>query len=213
MVGNSFTIAKLLLVSAGVLVALAFNQVLLVEFEDQEYRQAQAWAVNYVAGDNTSPAAILLSPPPAPEPIPAPETEPAPIDPPPTRVKPAAILSVPAIALRVAVFDHGTSESALRKGPAFFPGRSNPSGRVAIAGHLGEAGGPFEYIGELRPGDLITLSIVGGGEYAYRVSGSHVVHELDWGLIDDTRPGLILQACLLGARYHAYRLLVEAAPY
>ena len=100
----------------------------------------------------------------------------------------------------------------MRKGPAFFPGRSSPVGRVAIAGHLGEAGGPFERIGELRPGDLIALSVAGGSEYVYRVVGSHVVYERDWSLIIDTEPGLVLQACLIGSRYHAYRLLVVAVP-
>ncbi|MCL5981068.1 MAG: sortase [Firmicutes bacterium] len=124
----------------------------------------------------------------------------------------AAILSAPAIGLRVAVFDQGTSEAALRKGPAFFPGRTSPSGRVAIAGHKGQAGGPFRRIDDLQPGDIITLTIPGGGDYAYRVTGSHIVHERDWSLIDDPTPALVLQACLLGPWQAEHRLIVTAEP-
>ncbi|MBS3899068.1 MAG: sortase [Dethiobacter sp.] len=224
MVVNTNTLPKVFFVATGLLVALAINLLLSDALEVQKYRATQALALAGAgtAAEETAPlAAVLILPveqPPAVEqpPTPAPTTQSSPSQhqglghsPPPA----AAILAAPAIGLRVVVFDQGVSEAALRKGPAFFPGRSSPAGRVAIAGHKGRSGGPFRRIGDLQPGDIITLTIPGGGEYAYRVTGSHIVYERDWSLIDNPTPALVLQACLLGLWQAEYRLIITAEPY
>lgn len=137
MIGNTNTLPKVFFAATGLLVALAANLLLSDALEAQKYRESQVLAE--AAAEETAPlAAASILPtdrPPAVKqpPTAAPTTQRSPSQhqglghsPPPA----AAILAAPAIGLRVVVFDQGVSEAALRKGPAFFPGRSSPSGRA-----------------------------------------------------------------------------------
>ncbi|MBS3988443.1 MAG: sortase [Dethiobacter sp.] len=223
MIGNVITLPKVFFAATGLLVALAVNLLLLDILEGREYHATQTLALMQAATavEEIAPlAAVSVLPadqppaaPPEATPAAAPTPQRSPSQPEHTPPTAAAILAAPAIGLRVAVFDQGTSEVALRKGPAFFSGQSSPSGRVAIAGHKGRSGGPFGRIDDLQPGDIITLIIPGGGEYVYRVVGSHIVYERDWSLIDNPTPALVLQACLVEPWRAEYRLIVVAEPY
>ena len=53
----------------------------------------------------------------------------------------------------------GVGESDLQEGPGHYPGTADPGhiGNVVISGHRTTYGAPFNRLGELKPGDLITV--------------------------------------------------------
>ncbi len=210
--GNVFTLPSVLNAVASLLTGLAVILFFQEQNRDNFYAHTQKLALEASAGDIRPPAGVFFAPvpiaPPAPPTTEAPPALPAQEKALPPSTLPAAVLVAPAIGLRVVVF-YGVTQSDLKRGPGFFPGRSDPVGRVAIAGHLGESGGPFARIGRLSPGDEIALTIQ-GRQYVYAVQGTYTVHERDWTLITHGEPALVLQACIIGRREQ--RLIVVAAP-
>jgi sortase A len=84
--------------------------------------------------------------------------------------KPVALVSVPAAGVRNAVVVEGTSGVELEKGPGHLRSTVLP-GQVGTAEVLGRAitfGAPFAHLGELRPGDPITVT-TGQGSFTFRV--------------------------------------------
>ncbi|MCW2673221.1 MAG: hypothetical protein JWP14_1810 [Frankiales bacterium] len=84
--------------------------------------------------------------------------------------RPVALVSVPAAGVRNAVVVEGTSGAELEKGPGHLRSTVLP-GQVGTSEVLGRAvtfGAPFAHLGELRPGDPITVT-TGQGTFTYRV--------------------------------------------
>ena len=82
---------------------------------------------------------------------------------------PVGVLLIPHLGLRQVIV-LGTSATDLLKGPGLMPGTSLPGtfGNSVIAGRRSTAGAPFGSIGQLRPGDSITVVTV-LGSFRYRV--------------------------------------------
>ena len=90
--------------------------------------------------------------------------------------QPAAVLTIPAIALSQVVVE-GTSAADLQSGPGLMPGELRPVGTLGdtvIAGRRTAFGGPFGSISELTVGDRITL-VSALGTFRYRVTGETVI--------------------------------------
>jgi sortase A len=88
--------------------------------------------------------------------------------------QPFAVMHVPRWGTRVTVVQ-GVSTADLRKGPGHYPGTAVPGqiGNVAVAGHRGPAGAPFNDIDKLVDGDPIVVETATSW-YVYRVA-RHVV--------------------------------------
>jgi sortase A len=83
--------------------------------------------------------------------------------------KPVAILAIPRLHLRNVVVE-GTSGSALRLGPGHLRSTVQP-GEPGVSVLLGRSvtyGGPFARLGDLRPGDHVTV-VSGAGRFDYAV--------------------------------------------
>ena len=80
-----------------------------------------------------------------------------------------ARIVIPAIKMDEIVVE-GTDVDALRKGPGHYPWTPMPGqpGNASIAGHRTTYGAPFANIGNLRPGDRITVQTA-QGEFVYEV--------------------------------------------
>ena len=80
-----------------------------------------------------------------------------------------ARIDIPAIKMDEIVVE-GTDVDALRKGPGHYPWTPMPGqpGNASIAGHRTTYGAPFANIGNLRPGDKITMQTA-QGEFVYEV--------------------------------------------
>jgi sortase A len=89
--------------------------------------------------------------------------------------QPAAVLTIPAIALSQVVVE-GTSAADLQSGPGLMPGTApvGTLGDTVIAGRRTAFGGPFGSISELTVGDRITL-VSALGTFRYRVTGETVI--------------------------------------
>jgi sortase A len=83
--------------------------------------------------------------------------------------QPVGILSIPALGLRQ-VFVQGTTSTDLLSGPGLMPGTARPGtvGNSVIAGRRTTAGRPFALLGDLRVGDVVTIT-TGLGHFNYKV--------------------------------------------
>ncbi|MEI7860704.1 MAG: class E sortase [Acidimicrobiales bacterium] len=134
----------------------------------------------------------------------------APVIPAPALGGPVGIISIPKIAVSMAVVE-GTDAEQLRSGPGHYPGTPLPgeSGNVAIAGHRTTYLHPFYDLDRLVPGDKINLVTV-QGLFVYRVTSSRSVDPTDVSVVAPTpTPMLTLTTC--SPRYSAtQRLVVQA---
>lgn len=78
-------------------------------------------------------------------------------------------LTVPALG-RTFVVRPGPTEENLRAGPAYDPAGGTPGreGNIVVYGHRNSYDRPFDKLGQLRPGDELTVTL-GGQQYHYRV--------------------------------------------
>ena len=86
---------------------------------------------------------------------------------------PVAILNIPRIGIRDMVVVQGTTPQNLMAGPGHRPDTPMPGqpGVVQIYGRRATFGAPFARLGELRPGDTITV-ITGQGTSTYTVAAA-----------------------------------------
>jgi sortase A len=70
----------------------------------------------------------------------------------------------------------GVGESDLQEGPGHYPGTAQPGqlGNMVISGHRTTYGQPFNRLGELKPGDLITLQ-TRYRTWTYKVTDTKIV--------------------------------------
>jgi sortase A len=69
-------------------------------------------------------------------------------------------------------------------------------GNVVIYGHDDIQGSVFRYLGNLRPGDQVTIDTQPGGHFAYQVTGQQVVRPDDVDILNPTStPTLTLFTC------------------
>jgi sortase A len=116
------------------------------------------------------------------------------------------------------VLVNGTQPADLRKGPGVYDQTPLPGapGTTAIAGHRTTYLAPFRHIDDLRPGDLITVTM----PYAtltYRVESHRIVAPTDIGVLRRAHyDRLVLSAChpLYSAakRYIVFARLERAVP-
>jgi len=120
------------------------------------------------------------------------------------------IISIPKIALQMAVVE-GTDADQLRSGPGHYPGTPLPGeqGNVAIAGHRTTYLHPFYNLNELVAGDDVNILTV-QGLFVYQVMTSQAVAPTDVAVVAPTpTPMLTLTTC--NPRYSAsQRLVVQA---
>ena len=117
----------------------------------------------------------------------------APVIPAPALGGPVGIISIPKIAVSMALVE-GTDAEQLRSGPGHYPGTPLPgeSGNVAIAGHRTTYLHPFYDLDRLVPGDKINLVTV-QGLFVYRVTSSRSVDPTDVSVVAPTpTPGIPL---------------------
>ena len=149
------------------------------------------------AGQQTSPAADILSGTSLPVPLPGGALD---------------HLVVPAIGLSRYVVQ-GVGETDLQMGPGHYPGTPLPGqpGNVGIAGHRTTFGAPFFRLNEVSRGDLILLTDTSGTTWVYGVVRMWVVDPGDTGVLDPTRASMLtLTTC--NPRFEASsRLVVRAA--
>jgi sortase A len=91
----------------------------------------------------------------------------------------------------------GTAADDLRKGPGHYPGTPLPGerGTVAIAGHRTTYGAPFRKINQVKPRDLIVVTMP-YGKFSYRVERTRIVKPTDvWVTQRVSYDRLILSAC------------------
>jgi sortase A len=103
---------------------------------------------------------------------------------------------VPRLDLDMVVVE-GTSSEELARGPGHYRRTSLPGlGRTtAIAGHRTTYLAPFRDLDELERGDTISL-VLPYGTFRYVVSGTRIVDDEDWSIVDDERfEKLVLSAC------------------
>lgn len=116
---------------------------------------------------------------------------------------PLTKIEIPKLNLKTIVVE-GVSAQALSAGSGHYPQTPLPGepGNVAIAGHSGMHGKPFDRLDILRPGDLIFLETP-LGRFTYQVTeppkGSKnpwIVDPLDWSVVSaTTEPSLTLTTC------------------
>ncbi|MBI2953954.1 MAG: sortase [Chloroflexi bacterium] len=99
-------------------------------------------------------------------------------------------------------------------------GTANPgeSGNVVLSGHVESiaSGNVFARLGELEPGDEITL-FAGGKELPYQVSGKKVVENTDLSVIRPTKEETLTLITCTGTfnvvtRDYSHRLIIIATP-
>jgi sortase A len=91
----------------------------------------------------------------------------------------------------------GTAAEDLRKGPGHYPGTPLPGerGTVGIAGHRTTYGAPFRKINQVKPRDLIVVTMP-YGKFTYRVERTRIVKPTDvWVTQRVSYDRLILSAC------------------
>ena len=119
-------------------------------------------------------------------------------------------LSAPSIGLETSIGD-GLEDADLDRGPLHWSLSSMPGelGTMNLLGHRTSHGGPFLRIGELRPGDVLTVDNA-GSTFAYRVTGTQVAIPDDvLAMVDNGTANLNLIACHpIGST--ALRLVVHA---
>jgi sortase A len=96
------------------------------------------------------------------------------------------------------VMVQGTDPGDLREGPGHYPGTPLPGlrGTVAVAGHRTTYLAPFRGLNEMRPGDLIVLTMP-YGRYTYRTEKQQIVSPNAYDYVTATKPydRLALTAC------------------
>jgi sortase A len=117
--------------------------------------------------------------------------------------EPLTRIEIPSLSLKTIVVE-GVSARALAAGSGHYPMTPLPGepGNVAIAGHSGMNGKPFDKLGSLQPGDVIYL-VTPLARYTYQVTqpakGSKnpwIVDPLDWSVVASTpEPSLTLTTC------------------
>jgi len=92
----------------------------------------------------------------------------------------------------------GTNASSLEEGPGHYPATAFPGvpgDTVAIAGHRTTYLAPFRYLNEMKPGDLIVLTMP-YGRFTYRVQRQQVVTPTSlWITANKGYERLVLSAC------------------
>ncbi|HUZ10286.1 MAG TPA: class E sortase [Acidimicrobiales bacterium] len=125
---------------------------------------------------------------------------------------PLARILIPAIGVDQVVVQ-GTDTADLREGPGHYAATPYPGqdGNVAIAGHRTTYAHPFFDLNELRPGDVIELSVP-DDTWDYRVTGSMVVSPGDVAVAGPLgEPGGWLTLTTCNPRYSAATRLVVRA--
>jgi sortase A len=112
-------------------------------------------------------------------------------------------IEIPSLNLNTIVVE-GVSAKALAAGSGHYPNTPLPGeqGNVAIAGHSGMNGKPFNKLGSLRPGDLIFLETP-IGRHTYEVvapakgqRNPWITNPFDWSVVAPTaEPSLTLTTC------------------
>jgi sortase A len=96
------------------------------------------------------------------------------------------------------VMVQGTDPGELREGPGHYAGTPMPGlrGTVAVAGHRTTYLAPFRGLDEMRPGDLIVLTMP-YGRYTYRTEKRQIVSPNAYDYVTATKPydRLALTAC------------------
>lgn len=116
---------------------------------------------------------------------------------------PLTRIKIPRLRLTTIIVE-GISARALAAGSGHYPKTPLPgeAGNVAIAGHSGMNGKPFDKLGSLRPGDLIYLETP-LARHTYQVTvpargarNPWIVDPLDWSVVEATpEPSLTLTTC------------------
>lgn len=108
----------------------------------------------------------------------------------------AGRIRIPSIGASFVVVD-GTSGSALRKGPGFFPQTPLPGvgGTVAIAGHRTTYMAPFRRIDDVGAGDEVVVDMP-YGRFTYEVDRTRIVKpDALWVIRKTDHDRLVLSAC------------------
>lgn len=102
---------------------------------------------------------------------------------------PVAIIDIPRIGLRKFVVA-GVEPADLKKGPGHYPSTVMPGerGNAGIAGHRTTYGSPFRQLDELEPGDEVSVTVLTGETFVYRVTGSIIVEPSDSWVLDTNDP-------------------------
>ena len=123
---------------------------------------------------------------------------------------PAARLSVDRLGVDRIVIDTGSGQ-AMAFGPTLLPGAAaiGASGTAVIAAHRDTH---FEFLRQVRTGDLISIEGIDGITHRYRVTGSEVVRWDRFAVRPSGAPALALATCYpFGASYHGpLRYVVHA---
>jgi sortase A len=116
---------------------------------------------------------------------------------------PLTRIEIPRLNLRTIVVE-GVSNKALAAGSGHYPNTPLPGepGNVAIAGHSGMNGKPFNKLGSLKPGDLIFLETP-IARHTYEVTAPAkgqrnpwITNPFDWSVVAPTaEPSLTLTTC------------------
>jgi len=122
-----------------------------------------------------------------------------------------AHLVIPAIGVDRYVVQ-GVDEQDLQMGPGHYPGTALPGevGNAAIAGHRTTFGAPFFRLNELKAGDLVYLTDMGGTTWVYSVQRLWVVAPSDVGVLAPTR-GAELTLTTCNPRFWATTRLIARA--
>jgi sortase A len=123
---------------------------------------------------------------------------------------PAAKLSVERLGVERIVIDTGSGQ-ALAFGPTLLPGAApiGAQGTAVIAAHRDTH---FEFLQQVRAGDVIPVAGIDGVTHRYRVTGSEVVRWDRFAVRPSGAPALALATCYpFGANYHGpLRYVVHA---
>ncbi len=130
---------------------------------------------------------------------------------------PLAELSIPAIGVDAMVLEGLTYDPSvwtplLRQGPAHVAGSALPGqpGNVVIFGHLNIWGAVFMHLGDVKPGDDVTLRTT-WGTFTYRVTGSTLISQYDTAAVAATHTGpATLQLVTCEGVLDQHRRVVEA---
>jgi len=85
------------------------------------------------------------------------------------------------INLNVGVVE-GTSEAAMQAGAGHLPGSPLPgqAGNVVVIGHVRFFGRPFQRLGDAKPGEVMTVRLLHGSSFRYRVVPGFQGHGNPW---------------------------------
>jgi hypothetical protein len=132
------------------------------------------------------------------------------VNPPPPPVGPPWILRVPRLGLTSSVIGGGAGvvdliDPVSGKGYTWHwtgTGYMAQNAHVAVFGHRTEAGGPYRYIDQMVPGDLITVTTGDGREFTYRMVRRDLTDAATANILNATRahPGTTFSivACTVG---------------